>query len=193
MRYVKTENTILAGELESGTTVKIKLINMLTDELLPINSDICVESQHIPGTYLWPINNIDQSVFDNLVQPMSVLYSMYVTGANAPAPAKGQKTVFKGKIVIGGELNNLSTITTIDTNVKNNNQLATINQTELKTILNSADTGLPKIISQNTSTLSSITNIGTKVDNNYTLTSQQLNVIKSLVSRKRITFATSLN
>ena len=186
MRYVKTENTILAGELAPGTTVKIKLINMLTDELLPINLDMCVESQHIPGTYLWPINNIDQSVFDNLIQPMSVLYAMYVPGASAT----GQKIVFKGKIVIGGELNNLSTITTIDSNVKNNNQLSLLNQTELKTILNSSDTGLPKIISQNTSTLTSVASIGTKVDNNYVLTTQQLNVIKSLVSRKRITFAT---
>ena len=187
MRYVKTENTVLAGELEPSTTVKIKLIDMLNDSLLNINSDICTESQHIPGTYLWPISNINQSVFDNLTQPMSVLYAMYVPGVSDPK----LKTIFKGKIVIGGELNNLSTINTIDTNVKTNNQLATINQTELKTILNNTDTGLPKIISQNTSTQSSVTDLGTKVDNNYALTTQQLTTIKSLVSRKRITFATA--
>lgn len=185
MRYVKTENTILAGELSPSSTVKIKLINMQSDELLIINSNICTESTHIPGTYLWNTSNIDSSLFSNLTTPMNVLYMMY----NVSDPTK----TFKGKFVIGGELNNLSTITNLDISIKNNNQLLTINQTELKTILNSSDTGLPKIISQNTSTLSSITNIGTKVDNNYTLTSQQLNVIKSLVSRKRITFATSLN
>lgn len=185
MRYVKTENTILAGELSPSSTVKIKLINMQSDELLIINSNICTESTHIPGTYLWNTSNIDSSLFSNLTTPMNVLYMMY----NVSDPTK----TFKGKFVIGGELNNLSTITNLDTSIKNNNQLLTINQTELKTILSDADTGLPKIISQNTSTLSSITNIGTKVDNNYTLTSQQLNVIKSLVSRKRITFATSLN
>ena len=188
MRYIKTENTILAGELSPGTTVKIKLINMLTDELLPINSDMCVESQHIPGTYLWPINNIDQSVFDNLIQPMSVLYAMYVPGASAT----GQKIVFKGKIVIGGELNNLSTINTINNQVKTNSQILTINQTELKTILNDAENGLPKLVSNGVSTISSISNLGTKIDNNFILSSQKLDIVKSLVQRRKITFASSI-
>ena len=183
MRYVKTENTILAGELSPSSTAKIKLINMQSDELLTINSNVCTESTHIPGTYLWNTSNIDSSLFSNLTTPMNVLYMMY----NVSDPTK----TFKGKFVIGGELNNLSTITNLDTSIKNNNQLLTINQTELKTILSDADSGLPKLVVIGNSTLSAISNVGTKVDNNYVLTSQQLDTIKGLVSRRKITFAST--
>ena len=114
---------------------------------------------------------------------MNVLYMMY----NVSDPTK----TFKGKFVIGGELNNLSTITNLDTSIKNNNQLLTINQTELKTILNDVDSGLPKLVSLSASNINATNNIGTKVDNNYILTSQQLDTIKGLVSRRKITFAST--
>lgn len=183
MRYVKTENTILAGELPSDSTVKIKLINMQTDELLTIISDVCVPSQHIPGTYLWNTDNIDQSIFDNLTSPISVLYMMYVPNTLFK---------FKGKIVIGGELNQLSNINTITNQVKTNGQILTINQTELKTILNDAENGLPKLVSNSLSAISGISNIGTKIDNNFVLSSQKLDIVKSLVQRRKITFASSI-
>ena len=184
MRYVKTENTILAGNLLSSSVVKIKLINMTTDELLAINSNTCNESTHIPGTYLWNTNNISSTVFENLTTPINVLYMMYIESDITKN--------FKGKFVVGGEFNNLTTITNIDNQVKTNAQISSINQTELKTILNDTTTGLPKLLSNSESQLNGISNIGLKIDNNFALSNNNLSAIKSLVLRRKIVFASSI-
>jgi hypothetical protein len=99
MRYVKTENTILAGELAPSSTVKIKLINMQSDELLTINSNVCIESTHIPGTYLWNTSNIDSSPITNL--PLNVLvgsdtlYIIYKTFIGVVKFENNEESIFE--------------------------------------------------------------------------------------------------
>jgi len=184
MRYVKSETTVLAGEFKTGLQIRIKLVNMITDELLNVNTNICNESTHLPGTYFWNISNIDQNFISNITTPTSIMYMMF--------NLNNTLETFKGKFVLGGDMDKLLTISSIDNQVKTNNQIQSINQTELKTILNDQETGLPKLISGNSQTLSSLSNIGTKIDNNFALSNTNINNLKALALRRKITFATTL-
>lgn len=74
MRYNETENTVLAGIFKSGDIVTIKIINMETDELEELNSDICVESSHIAGSFLWSVTNMTNApslYYKNFMYEMS--------------------------------------------------------------------------------------------------------------------------
>ena len=68
MRYSETEITTLVGQFSPGQTVTIKLIELSNDALVTVTSDVCVESLHIPGMYLWKTNNMpDSQVYINAI------------------------------------------------------------------------------------------------------------------------------
>jgi len=90
MRYSETEITTLVGQFSPGQTVTIKLIELSNDALVTVTSDVCVESLHIPGMYLWKTNNINDT---SLIGYSNLLYEMTCL-------EDGSK--FYGKFVFGG-------------------------------------------------------------------------------------------
>lgn len=87
MRYSSSEKTVLVGQLTPGRVVSIKIINLLTDTLIDISNSTCVESEHIPGLYLWSTNDITPggvTGFTNLLYEMKqgdeVYYGKFVYG-----------------------------------------------------------------------------------------------------------------
>lgn len=102
MRYSSNENTVLVGNFPTGATVSIKIIDMLTDELVTLTDNVCTESAHIEGMYLFNTGNII-SVF---TKETSLLFEM----------SDGTST-FYGKFVCGGYINLITTFTK-DTNYK---------------------------------------------------------------------------
>lgn len=101
MRYSELENTQLVGMLFPNRTVTIKLIDMATDTLISINDSTCVESNHMPGVYIWKTVYLNRT---NLVVPATLLYEM--TSAE-------DKRKYYGKIIIGGYLDKISDIDTL--------------------------------------------------------------------------------
>jgi len=162
MRYTIDENTTLAGNLPINLETTIVLINMKDDTLIPLTDNLCIESKNIPGVYLWNTSNIDLIARNNILYE-NILYEM----------RSGDK-YFRGKFVYGGytELNK-----NIDNNVKNNNTLSVLNQTELKEILNDSETGLPKVIND-------INITSTTINSN-------INQVKMSVNQKSTTFVSS--
>ncbi len=89
MRYSEQETTTLAGKFNENDSVTIKIINMAGDILEDLDSNICTESDHIPGIFLWDMNNITNipTGYDNYLYEMT----------------NGTK-VFFGKFIFGGYL-----------------------------------------------------------------------------------------
>ena len=94
MKY-NTNNTILCGYLTAGSTVKIKLINTLTDKLISITDDVCIESEHIGGLFYFDTSKIDEEFVS--------LEIAYVMSDNA-----GE--FYGGKVVISNDVPTVSTI-----------------------------------------------------------------------------------
>lgn len=90
MRYSEEETTTLVGQFKPGQTVKIKLIELASDALVSVNNDICIESVHMPGMYLWKTTNITDST---LVGYTNLLYEMKCVEDGK---------LFYGKFVFGG-------------------------------------------------------------------------------------------
>lgn len=91
MRYSNTEETILVGIFEPGTTVNIKIIDLATDNIIKLNSDVCTPSDHIPGIYRYSTTNIDKNTVPAYA---NLLFCMTDVDGN----------VYYGKFVYGGYL-----------------------------------------------------------------------------------------
>ena len=108
MRYASTENTVLAGIFDPGSTVNIKVINMENDSLVDITSNVCTESSNMPGIFLWSTSNINEVFSTNT----NLLYQMYDTIGKT----------FVGKFVYSGILDEINTIktkvSTVETNTR---------------------------------------------------------------------------
>jgi len=91
MRYSNDESTVLVGTFETGKTIKIKVLNIVTDTLVSIKNNNCVESNHIEGVYLWPTNNIENAALKSGYH--NLIYCMY-------DDTSGKR--FYGKFVYGG-------------------------------------------------------------------------------------------
>ena len=94
MRYKTTEEIAIVGVLTIGTTVSVKLINLLTDTLVVLNNNACTESSHAPGIYVWNTSNISTPISGYTV----LLYEM----------TDGTNTV-QGKFVYGGYIDEQTT------------------------------------------------------------------------------------
>ena len=130
MRYSKNENNTLVGYFEPGSSVKIDILAIDTDNKLILDDDICIESQEIPGIFLWNTRSINASNgFDHY---SNLVYKMYNTNTGE---------IYLGKFAMGGYLDNrfddidtkLSDISTtlnkLDDIINNNNiEYASINQ-----------------------------------------------------------------
>jgi len=91
MRYSESEITTLVGIFKPSQVVKIKIIEVSNDQLVTLVSDTCIESQHMPGVYMWKTTNINQTLlagngYTNMVYQMTC----------------DQGKVFHGKFVFGG-------------------------------------------------------------------------------------------
>lgn len=90
MRYSESEATVLVGTLKPGLTVKIKIIELSNDNLVELNTDACIESEHLPGVYLWSTTNINDN---SLIGYSNLLYEMTSIEDNKK---------FYGKFIFGG-------------------------------------------------------------------------------------------
>lgn len=93
MRYAKEEQAILVGKFKPGSIVTIKLIELSNDNLVEVTNNICVESEHLPGIFLWSTSDIAD---DSLVGYSNLLYLM--------SDETGKE--FIGKFVYGGYTDN---------------------------------------------------------------------------------------
>ena len=95
MRYSNKEVTTVAGMFQSGDNVTIKVIDANDDTLEPLLTDICTESEHIPGMFLWKM--------DNLLNPPegSKHYIYEMTNGKKP---------FYGKFTYGGLFGDMKSI-----------------------------------------------------------------------------------
>jgi len=110
MRYAIGENSTLVGQFEEGSTVHIKVLVLDTDTLLELDNDVCVESEHMPGMYIWKTSNISSN--NNLIGYTNLLYEM--------TSEAGKK--YYGKIVYAGyvekvQLTDLSPLIDADTSI----------------------------------------------------------------------------
>jgi hypothetical protein len=87
MRYTEEETTVLAGKMTPGLSATIKLVDMKLNELMPLTSDICIESP-IAGMYLWDTANVNVPAEDT-----HVLYCMTAS----------DNTKAYGKVILGGD------------------------------------------------------------------------------------------
>jgi len=102
MRYEGTENTVLAGRLASGGTVRIRLDDMKTNQAILLDDNNCTESTAIEGMYYW---NTDDQIPPNT----HVLYEMY----------DGDGKSAYGKLVTGGYVDNTAELLTKTTTLNN--------------------------------------------------------------------------
>lgn len=89
MRYSEEEVTTLVGQFKPGKNVTIKLIELSNDSLVSISNNVCTESEHMPGMYLWKTTNINDTA---LVGYSNLLYEMKDEDGK----------VFYGKFIFGG-------------------------------------------------------------------------------------------
>jgi len=91
MRYKTSETTNILGDLPTGATVTVKIIDIVNDTELTLTSNSCVELQNAPGTYKFDTINIENP-------SKEMLYIM----------SDGSKS-FKGKFIMGGYIDKVST------------------------------------------------------------------------------------
>ena len=65
MKYQKLGTRVL-GYLSPNTNVKIKLVDIKTDKILDIETDVCIESTVMPGLYIFDTNHIDLVLLDDV-------------------------------------------------------------------------------------------------------------------------------
>lgn len=90
MRYSELEKTVLVGQFKTGQAITIKLIELSNDNIVEISNNNCIESQHMPGIYLW---STDYIVDNSLVGYSNLLYEM-------TSVDDGRK--YYGKFIYGG-------------------------------------------------------------------------------------------
>lgn len=90
MRYSETEQTVLVGQFKPNQTVRIKIIELATDNLVDVDTDVCIESKHMSGMYLWKTSNIKPNAVSGY---SNLLYEMKTVEDGK---------VFYGKFVFGG-------------------------------------------------------------------------------------------
>jgi len=73
MRYSIEETTTLVGLFDTGLSVTIKVIDLNTDTLIDLTTNVCTESSNIPGVYLFSTSNINLNVDTGIV---NLLYEM---------------------------------------------------------------------------------------------------------------------
>lgn len=61
MRYAVDEENIIVGILPTGNAVTIEVLDLVADTLVPLTSNVCIESNIINGVYRWSTNNITNS------------------------------------------------------------------------------------------------------------------------------------
>ena len=121
MRYKLSEDIVLAGKLPEGSTVTVKVLNMVDDTLIALDTAVCPESSYIAGLYRWSTSSITTA----LTGYVSCYYEM----------TDGTNTI-SGKFVYGGY---------IDTQATNQDTLqASIN--EVPTAVENADTLCSKVV-----------------------------------------------
>jgi hypothetical protein len=99
MRYSVDEENGLIGIFATGKTVTIKLLNIITDTLVDITTNVCHESTKIPGVYIWSTSNIINSK-EYLDTYVNMLYEM----------RSDDDKVYYGKFIYGGYVEKLDTI-----------------------------------------------------------------------------------
>lgn len=93
MRYGERETAILAGVFgETGLDVRIKIVELSNDNLVELKTDVCIESEHIEGLYLFSTANI---MNDALIGYNNLVYLMYSPSSNVKQYGK----IAKGGIV----------------------------------------------------------------------------------------------
>ena len=90
MRYSLGEKSVLVGIFPPGSQVNIKIIKLESDSLLTLVNDICIESAHADGVFLWSTANISDE--NNINGYLNLLYEM--------KSSTGQ--TYHGKFVYGG-------------------------------------------------------------------------------------------
>jgi len=122
MRYIKGEKAILVGIFSKpGLTVTMKMIVLEGDNLVELTSNICVESEHMPGVYMFSTENIKD---DSIVTDCNILAEMTNTA---------DETMKRyGKISFGGGFNN-------DT---------VVDLTEIKTLLMTLTSDIEELIAE---------------------------------------------
>lgn len=135
MRYSSNENTTLAGKFPPGSSVTIKIVNIDTDSLLTLTNNICQESIHIPGLFLFNTSKINA----NLSTYTNCAYEM-TDGTN----------IFYGKFVYAGYVDQIAKQTEVDLLIQNLEQAITnlINNHDgdVKAAINELETGLIQIL-----------------------------------------------
>lgn len=71
MRYKEEETTSLVGKLDSAKEVTIKVVHAGTDTLMNVSSNVCTESQHIPGMYIWETSNMATALTGAFIYQMT--------------------------------------------------------------------------------------------------------------------------
>jgi hypothetical protein len=130
MRYSNSESTCLLGNFPSGGSVTIKIIDLSTDNLETLTSDVCVESSNIAGLYKFDLDlNMTNSGYKNFA------YEMF-DGDNR----------FRGKFVYGGYVDGTQAI--IDNLWSDVQSLIgdPTPESDIAEKLNNLDTGLRQIL-----------------------------------------------
>jgi len=101
MRYSENEETILVGEFEPDKNIKIKILELKSDQFIGLNTNDCVESDKVPGIYTFDTRHIDKST---VPEYSNLLYIMY--------DEEGYQ--YLGKFVYGGWLDNIEVEANVD-------------------------------------------------------------------------------
>ena len=137
MRYSKSEDSTLVGYFKPGSSVKIDILAIDTDNKLILDDDICIESQEVPGIFLWNTRSINAS--NSFHHYSNMLYKMYDTDTDE---------IYLGKFIMGGYVddrfneisNTLDEINTklnkLDDIINTNNTAYNVFRRELNTINN---------------------------------------------------------
>jgi len=150
MRYSKNEDSVLVGKFIPGSRVTIRILALDTDNELILDDDLCIESGHLPGMFMWSTSRINAS--NNITDYSNLVYIM--------SSSTGEETV--GKFTYGGYLdknyeeltvkieailNSLPTLTNIDNKVNEViTKLDELNISEVSDLIDTIDLKLDKAL-----------------------------------------------
>lgn len=97
MRYSNDERAILVGQFEPNDTVTIKLLDLGENTEIPTTDNICIESDVMPGIFLWDTSKVGVNQLDNF---HNVLYEM----------KSNDGSKYYGKFVYGGYMDKELTV-----------------------------------------------------------------------------------
>ncbi len=58
MRYTRLESTKVVGVFPTGSVVTVLVLNTEIDQLVPVSSNVCSESDKVDGVFYWDTTNI---------------------------------------------------------------------------------------------------------------------------------------